>query len=552
MFGTIRKHQSWLWFLIIGVMILGMIVWTNNSGSGNRGGAGNFGSIDNKAITAAEMRQAENDATLNYLVQTRPHQWPDNAGSQFDLTRQAYQQLFITRKMNEYNIHADPDAAARLAHLILGQWDEGQAISTENFLQILKQKGLKVEDFEHFLESYVGLRQLESVVGISGKVVTPAEIQTLYTSEYQELSVDAVFFSASNSLAKIPDPTPQALGSFYTNQQANYREPDQMQLSYVYYNVTNFMPQAEQQIGTNLNRQVDDAMARVGTNFTRLGKTAEEARAKVREILLQQVAETNANAMANSLEQEVLDKKTNVLENLAAIARTKGLEVKVTKPFDKEYGPSEINLGENYPVASLFELGPDEPLLPAIKGMDGVYVIAFNKLIPSHIPPLSEIHSRVEKDFKFAQALRIAQVNGQSFAQTATNEMAHGKTFAQTCEATRNTPVQVPPFSRGTTRLTEVEDQGVDLNQFRGVAFGTPVGSVSRFVETPEGGFVVHVKQQLPLDEAKMKTQLPEFSNVVRERRQNEAFEIWFGTGWSQELSRGLRDIQGLHKQQQQ
>src|SRR5215469_6322307 len=105
MFGTIRKHQTWLWIFIIAVTILGMVVWTNNTGNGNQRAAGNFGSIDNKPITMREMQQAENDATLMYLVQT--HQWPDNAGKEFDLQRQAYQRLFLLRKLNDYNIHAD-------------------------------------------------------------------------------------------------------------------------------------------------------------------------------------------------------------------------------------------------------------------------------------------------------------------------------------------------------------------------------------------------------------------------------------------------------------
>jgi hypothetical protein len=548
MFGTIRKHQSWLWFIIIGVMILGMIVWTNNSSNGRRA-TGNFGSIDNKAISPTEMQQAENDATLMYLVQTHPHQWPES-GSQFDLTRQSYQRLYLQRRLDEYNIHGDPAAAARLANLILANWDEGQSISMDQFLQLLKTRGMTAEDFEHFLEGDIAIQQLETVVGLAGKVVTPDEIHSLYVEQYQELAVDAVFFSASNSLPKIPAPTPQALGNFYTNQMATYREPDKMQLSYVYYNVTNFMPQAEQLLGTNLDREVDNAMARVGTNISRLGKTTEEARTKVREILIQQVAGSNALVQAKSLYKEVVDKQTNYLENLNAVAKSKGLEVKVTKPFDKEYGPSEINLGGSYPVSSFFDLTPEDPMVPSpVAGVDGVYVMALNKFIPTHIPPLDEIKSRVEEDYKFSQALRIAQVNGQSFAQTVTNEMAHGKTFAQTCEATRITPVAVTPFSRATARISEVEDRA-DVNEFKNIAFGTPIGGVSRFIETPEGGFVLHVKQLLPVDDAKMKTQLPEFSNLVRERRQSEAFNIWFSQGWGRELGNGLRDIQALHKQQ--
>jgi len=156
----------------------------------------------------------------------------------------------------------------------------------------------------------------------------------------------------------------------------------------------------------------------------------------------------------------------------------------------------------------------------------------------------------VEDDYRFEQAKRIAQLNGQSFAQTATNEMAHGKSFAQTCETTRMKPVQLPPFSRATQRLPGVEEQ-TDLNEFKQIAFATPIGSVSHFTETPDGGFVVYVKQRLPLDEAQMAKQLPEFSDLVRQRRQNEAFNIWFSEGWSQELNRGLKDVASLRQQPQ-
>lgn len=550
MFGTIRKHQSWLWILIIGVTILGMIVWTNNTGNGNNGrGPGDFGSIDNKAITTTEMRQAEKDVTLMYMLQTHPHQWPDTSGG--NVERQAYQQVYILRKMAELNIHADPDAAARLANAIITHWEQGESITMDKLVDSVKSKGFTPEDLEHYLENEVAFKQLRSIVGLGGKVVTPDEIKSLYVQNYQDLSADAVFFSASNSLAMVTAPTPAVLGEYYTNQQAMYREPDKLQLSYVYFNVTNFVPQAEQALGTNLNHLVDLNLAKIGTNFSQLGKTPEEARAKLRELIALQAAETNVAAIAGSFQNELVNKGTNFLENLAALAKAKGLEVKETKPFDKQFGPGEINFGANYPVASLFELNSEQPLLPGgpLSGVDGAYVLVFNKLIPSHIPPLSDIRTRVENDYKFQQALRIAQVNGRSFAQTVTNEMAHGKTFAQTADATRVKPVALPPFSRETPRMPEVENMA-DVSEFKNIAFGTPVGSVSRFIETPMGGFVVHVKQLLPVDEAKMAKQLPEFSNLVRERRENEAFNLWFSIGWTQELNRGLRDVAILRQQQ--
>ena len=81
MFGTIRKHQSWLWFIIIAVMVLSMIVWQNQLGKNGNGqsATGNFGSIYDKAITAAEYTSAQNEASLEFL--TRYKQWPGSPGT---------------------------------------------------------------------------------------------------------------------------------------------------------------------------------------------------------------------------------------------------------------------------------------------------------------------------------------------------------------------------------------------------------------------------------------------------------------------------------------
>jgi len=549
MFGTIRKHQSWLWFIIIGVMVLSMVMWQNQLGKqGNGpGGSGNFGSIDNKVITAAEFQGAQNETALMYYL--GKGEWPDNlpASAAFNLERETYQRLFLLRKLDELNIHADNDSVAQAAGNLLRQFGKGQTFPLDAFVaQHLKPHNISAEDFQHFLEHDLAIQQLAAVIGTSGKLVTPAEIQSLYVQEYQELAADAVFFSASNYLAKIPEPTPEDLGRFYTNQQANYREPDQMQVSYVFYNATNFMPDAEKQLGTNLNRMAEEAMVGLGTNGLKYGKTAEEAKAKIRELLIQDTAISNANEKAKAFEIELVAKEPPRGEDLAALAKEKGLEAKVTKPFDKEYGPSELNLGGSYPVAAFFNLTPEEPFTEPLRGMDGVYVLAYNKLIPSRVPPLEEIRTRVISDSKYSQAMRLAQMNGHVFSQTATNELAQGKTFAAICTATKVNPIEVPHFSLSTETLPDVEDHA-EVATFKEVAFSTPVGGASSFVPTRDGGFVVHVRQRLPIDEAKMKAQLPEFSNVVRQRRQNEAFELWF----NREASAALRDIPAFRSRTQ-
>jgi len=545
MFGTIRKHQSWLWFIIIAVTCLGMILWQQQGSGNGQQRSGDFGAIDNKTITATEMQGAKNEAALMFYM--RSSEWPDSAaaGKQFDWDQEAYKRLFLLRRLEQFNIHADPGAAAQLAGMILRQVGRGQPVPLEAFVdQVLKPHNISAEDFQHFLEHDIAIQQLVSIIGAGGKLVTPSEIQSLYIQQNQELAADAVFFSASNHLAKIPAPTPEALAQFYTNQMATYREPDQMQLSYVFFNVTNFMSAAEQQIGTNLNREADEALNRLGTNAFRFGKTIEEARTKIREALVQEVAISNAYSKAIALQNEVVTKEPQRAENLNSVAKEKGFEVKVTKPFEKTYGPGDLDLGSSFPVASLFNLTAEEPFVDRpIRGADGVYILAFNKSIPSRVPPLAEIHSRVEADYKFVQAMRLAQMNGHVFSQTATNELAHGKTWAETCTATGVTPVKLAPFSLGAQRIPEVEEFA-DIGTFKEVAFATKVGNSSSFVPTREGGFVVHVTQHLPIDETKMKAQLPEFSKAVRQQREGETFELWF----NQEGSKALRDIPAFRR----
>lgn len=543
MFGTIRKHQNWLWYVIIAVMIFGLVIWGNQLGkNGNQHGNAALGKIEGREVTEAEYRDAQAEATLMSLL--RNHRWPDNVTQQ-----EVYERIFLLRKLQQYNIHADADSVAQIATMYVRQFANGQQVPFNDFVdQVLKPHNITAEDFERFLEHDLSIQQLASVVGVSGKLVSPAEIQALYVQENQEVAVDAVFFSASNYLAKIAEPTAAELGSFYTNQMATYREPEQLQLSYIFFNVTNFMPEAEQKLGTtNLNREAEEALTRLGTNGLRYGKTPEEAKAKIREILIQDTAISNAYAKAIVFQNELVAKEPQRIENLAAIAKEKGLEVKVTKPFDKEYGPSDINLASGFPVAELFNLTTNEPFAEQpIRGLDGVYILGYNKLIPSRVPSLSEIHSRLVSDYKIAQAMRMAQINGRIFSQTITNEMNKGKTFTEACALDKVTSVSVPPFSLGTPTIPQVEDH-TEVTTFKDVAFSTQPGKVSGFAPTRDGGFIVHVRERLPVDQAKMKAQLPEFSNLVRQRRENEAFDFWYRT----EASKALREIPVFQKQQQ-
>ena len=122
------------------------------------------------------------------------------------------------------------------------------------------------------------------------------------------------------------------------------------------------------------------------------------------------------------------------------------------------------------------------------------------------------------------------------FAQTVTNGLAQGKSFAAVCADAKVQPVNLSPFSLSSRFVPETEER-VSLDQLKNAAFSTPPGRATS-LPTREGGMVLYVKAKLPLDEGKIQADLPAFMRAVRQRHQEEAFSQWF----SKEAQKGLRD----------
>jgi hypothetical protein len=233
-----------------------------------------------------------------------------------------------------------------------------------------------------------------------------------------------------------------------------------------------------------------------------------------------------ARKVANTFADPILSEKVVKASALAEAAQKQGLAVKVTAPFDRTEGPAELDKSENLAKAA-FNLSDEDPIAGPIIGADSVFIIARNKQIPSENPPFETVKARVEQDFKLAQATQTARMTGAMFAQSVTNGLAQGKAFTALAAEANAKAILLPNFSLSTRELKDVEDH-LSLQQFMQVAFMTPVGEVSQFVPTMNGGMVLYVKSKLPLDEKKIAAELPEFINLLRQARQRESFEAWF------------------------
>jgi hypothetical protein len=544
MFGTIRKHQTWLWAIIITVIIISFVIFFSPYSKMNdsRRGPVNYGSLNGQRITEDAFGSAWREIELQIFF--RNGRWPEEADKK-DLETETFKWLLLLQKQQEMGIQISSEVAAQTAKAMLSQFQRSGLNSPAMFeKQVLQQHGMTMEDFERFMRHYLGIQEMIATLGLSGKLVTPQEARDLYVREHQELATEAVFFSASNYLAQVTTP-PEVITQFYTNQLARYRLPDRVQVSYVQFDYSNFLAEAKQELAgmTNLDEKIDEAYRQRGTNFLREVKafSLEDARAKVREAKLKEFQAQSARKKAGEFAGPLIDMEPVRAENFEKVAKAQGLTVHVSAPFDRENGPKELEVGQDFTTRA-FGRTTNDPFGGPFLGRNAACVFALYKKLPSEIPPLDQIRSQVAADYKEAQATAFARNAGMAFYQTVTNGLPQGKTFAASCSSAKEQLVTLPPVSISSRDVPEVEEH-LNLNQFKQAAFSTPPGKVSPFLMTSDGCMILYVKSRLPLDENQMNASLPAFVNYVRQSRQTEAFNEWFS-----KQAAAFRDIPALNQ----
>jgi hypothetical protein len=368
-----------------------------------------------------------------------------------------------------------------------------------------------------------------SIYGLNGRLVAPQEAEYLFRHEHDEYQTEAAVFSATNYLSSVTI-NPAALSQFYSNRLAAYRIPERVQVSYIKFDLTNQLAEADQQLAkqTNLTQLINGLYLQQGENyFTGSdGKPLPEAEAKIKikEQLRHEFALQSARKKAGVFAVELFKMAPQKEANLAIMASNQ-YPVVVTEPFSEYEGPKGLLVMENFTRAA-FSLTPDEPFAPPMNGEDGVFIMALHKKLAAEFPSFDSIKDKVTEDYRRSQALSIARQQGQKFYEAATNSVAQGKSFADICKEAKVTPVTVPNFSLSTRSLATL-DERLDLPSIKEQAVKLQPGKIGSFMISRDGGFVLHMRGTEPVSEAVVKTDLPEFIKSMRQSRMYEAFGSW-------------------------
>ena len=549
MIGTIRKHSKWLWWFIAGITIISFVFFMGSGPARNRGGAGgdgNYGTIYNHVVTDLEYQQAQKDFELYYLLNEGT--WPEKAHvSDLDEEKQIYGNLMLAEKAKTLGVSVSEAEAANSAANVLASPvlsravgnRTGKPLTMDQFEELIKSHELTAADFEHYVRTRMMIEQMQLAMGLSGSLITPREASAVYDQEHATVSTEALFFSASNYLDQV-HATPAAVAGFFTNYMADYREPDRVQVNYVWFNITNYIEQSKAEWAkTNFDQVVNDDYNHMDPSQMADAKTPEAAKAKIRDILIKQRAYADVSKVAEDF-LTTLYANTN----FPAAAKQLGVVMRTSAPFSVE-GDDEDFANAPDVAKTAFTLTSDSPYSGAIPGGDGIYVIGLAAQLPSAMPAFADIQPRVVRDYETIQATTLARTAGTNFWLASSIQVSTGKTLAQIAVAKGLSTVMPAPFSLSSSDIPEIGDL-VDVDTFKQVAFHVAPGHVSPLISTRDGGFVLYVKSISPPDAATKAAELPEYTQQLRRQREGEAFQLWANT----EASHVFPGIPALQKAQ--
>ncbi len=386
MFASIRRHQNYIWFIVVVVVIISFVIFFSpNARYRGNGGASDYfqgKTLYGDPITREEFVEANQEVRLRHYLQTgKP---PARSGvTDRELERDTYFRLLIIANLKRRNIEVTEAAAGQAAATIIG------SSSYDRFVkQFLQPEGFTDKDFRNFVSHEVGLRQLVAVAGLPGRLVVPEDAEELYRREHEKLLTKAAFFQASNYVSEVKI-TPGDVARFYTNSMALYRIPEKITVSYVAFGRSNFLAEAENRLNqvTNLNEQIANKYLELGTNSFRdtNGTVLSEAAAEeqIKQTQLDQLALLEAHKRAAEFANELYDLKSHHLQDFENLAAAKGKEVHETAPFALNEEPPALDVPPNFGEVA-FALTPDDAIaFSPLVGSEAAYVIALNQRVPS-------------------------------------------------------------------------------------------------------------------------------------------------------------------------
>ncbi|MGH9342463.1 MAG: peptidylprolyl isomerase [Terriglobia bacterium] len=235
-----------------------------------------------------------------------------------------------------------------------------------------------------------------------------------------------------------------------------------------------------------------------------------EVKASIQAALEKQMLQQAQNDLASKIENDV---KANP-QNFDAVAKQNGLQSGETPLF--AYNQPVPDLGNNEAFENLsFQLEPNVPGEP-IQVPKGVAIIMVTKIVPEHLPVLSEVEQKVEQDYRAGQAKILTAEKAKQFAAQASSG-----NFAKLAQAAGYKAQQSQDF----TQQDQVQD-GIPATSLAS-AFTLRPGQTSSAIAIGSTYVVFQVISHTPANESDFASQQTPLAEQLLQQKRDLAFQIY-------------------------
>ena len=544
-FQKIRNKQKWLFGIIAIPVIIGFVImFTPDAtdtllGRNTRSQQADFGELNGKPVTRDQWLTARQLSGMMY----------SRYGNEY-MERKIVDTLVEMEMLDEYSINpTTSDALDRLVEQI-----EMEALRSgvagDQIRQVYQSMSKQDEGrMLRFHKHLIGTQQLRQLAGMVDGLVSNKEAEIQYREENEKYEAEALILSHTNylTLVQMDD---NSLKAYYTNSLSKYRISESRQLSYVTFQPTNFLDQAEAKylglsdsdkrallvscwpsvagVTNQISATVSDLAKYIVTVQTNEfeGMKIEDSTLQIRERLLTTPVGLKAGLAVVEAYSAGVDFQQSLqttyaakpaLDTLEKVALLQNIEVKTTPPLRRDI-PFVPGLQNRVNPSDVFALSVTNALIVGASALssavnaDPFFIASLKKVMPARDRSFAEAKSLVSEDYKKAESIKLLKQAGDKMQKSINDE----KSLADVAKENNLKLLNIGPFPASGGSIEGLDQPGL-TEDVRSQVLGLEVGSTSELIASStdndvtddEVVFIVKLNEKLPVSKETYEKDFP-------------------------------------------
>jgi len=532
MLNLMRKHaRNWLMKIILGIIVVVFIFYFGSMGGRQR--AERIAMIEGKPIVYADF-QREYQKMLDMYRERFGQGLTEEMLKELNLKQKTLDnlvnQLVVLKKAEEMGIGAT-DEEVKASILAYPAFQQNGAFNERLYQQVLQANKMSPEEFEDNLKKSLITYKMESLIQ-DGVKVSDQEIHDLYRIQKEKINIDFIQIAPKDFGAGLK-PSQADLESFLKAHEGQFRVPEQLQVRYLAFMAQDYAANvkiSDEEIADHYER--NKSRWKKGEKVQPLAEVRNAIIAELAQIGGMYAAADEAKKAHDTIYQE---------ENFDAYAAQKKLTIHTTGLFRINEPPAEFKpIRDFVKIVSRLEA---KEISRALQGEKGYYIFQMASKKAPYLPPLKEIETEVEKQYRETEAKRLAQKEAEDLLV----RLNKGETFAgitkekglKVTETGLFQPGSAIPKLGTSAELTEALFQ---------------ISEKKPYPEKPymvEGNFViVRLKGRGSVDEAEFASQKNVVANQLLQIKSQQAVMAWIEGSKAAMIKEGrlvfTRDVKDL------